>query len=971
MRVQITINGKVVANDIPARTSLADFLRERLNLTATHLGCEHGICGACTIVVNGEPQRSCLTLAVACDGYDVRTLEGLRNDEIMVALCDSFHRNHGLQCGFCTPGMLIAAWDLIRRGKAGSDAEIRAGLAGNLCRCTGYTDIIVSVRKAAESRGTPWDGGRLARPFSSAKSGRDACNAGITHALAKSAQGVGARLLRKEDAHHLSGHGQFVSDLKLPGTHDVAFVRSPHAHARIKAISVPPRLEGYVFTGPTLPRLSDMRAVPQVSGFRVAGYPPLATGKVRFVGEIIAACVAPTRAEAEDMASQVDIEYEPLPPIVDARSVLDGSQVLLHEGWPDNLFISRLFEGGNVDEAKQRADIVVERHYRMNRQAAVPMEGRAVLAYRDQRLDELVVYDSTQVPHIIRLGLSEVLGIEERAIRVIAPDVGGGFGSKARLLPEEVIVAALGMELDHPVRWVEDRAEHFLASTHSRDHDYKVTAYADRTGVLLAIDAELIVDAGAYALWPNGPFLETGMAARNIPGPYNIRNWRVKSFTVATNKAPIGPYRGVGRPGACFAIERTVDEVARAVGRDPFDVRLDNLVRPEQMPYRTIAGLLFDNGDYTGLLKLCSRTIDVTAVRERQKRVEPDGRLIGLGFACYSEQTGHGCGEWVSRGSPFIPGFESCNAQFRPDGTLVLLVGIQSHGQGLETTLAQIAHQELGIDPAKISVRHGDTGLSPFGNGTIASRSMVMAGGAVAKTSRLLRDKIVRIGAHLLQCDVAAARCEDGAVHGPNSSVSFEEIAHVAHLRMDMLPEGAEPLLSVTGTYQPGIDSGVFSFAAHAAVVAVDPRTGLIEVLDYGVAEDCGTVINPMIVEGQIRGGVVQGIGTALCEEIPYDAQGQPLVGTFSDYLMPGSAEMPAIKVVHTETPSPFTEYGVKGMGEGGAIAPAAAIANAVRDALASIGAEVNETPITPKRVFAAIRAATGPDAANNPGGKG
>jgi aerobic carbon-monoxide dehydrogenase large subunit len=476
--------------------------------------------------------------------------------------------------------------------------------------------------------------------------------------------------------------------------------------------------------------------------------------------------------------------------------------------------------------------------------------------------------------------------------------------------------------------------------------------------VILAVDAELIVDAGAYALWPNGPFLETGMAARNIPGQYNIRNWRVKSFTVATNKAPIGPYRGVGRPGACFAIERTIDEIARQVGRDPLDVRFDNLVQPSQMPYMTIANLLFDNGDYPALLRLCAETIDVAAVRARQKKGEPDGRLIGLGFACYSEQTGHGCGEWVTRGSPFIPGFESCRAQLMPDGTLVLYVGIQSHGQGLETTLAQVAYEELGIHPAKISVRHGDTGLSPFGNGTIASRSTVMAGGAVAKTSRLLREKVIQVGAHLLQCSPSEARCEGGAVHGPRGSVTIEEVARVAHLRMEALPEGVEPLLTVTSTYQPAIDTGVFSFAAHAAVVAVDVRTGAIEILDYGVAEDCGTVINPMIVEGQVRGGVVQGIGTALYEEIPYDEQGQPLVGTFSDYLMPGSAEMPEIKVAHTETPTPFTEYGVKGMGEGGAIAPAAAIANAVRDALGSIGAEVNETPLTPRRVLAAIRAA-------------
>jgi aerobic carbon-monoxide dehydrogenase large subunit len=770
--------------------------------------------------------------------------------------------------------------------------------------------------------------------------------------------GVGASLVRKEDARHLHGRGQFVADVKLPSTQDVAFVRSPHAHARIKGIALPADADGRVFTARELPRLAELRAVPQVTGFRVSGYPPLATQKVRYVGEPIAACVAPTRAEAEDLANSVRVDFQVLPAVVDAAAALTQAPSLVHESWGNNLFIERVFQDGDIEAVARAAEVVVRRSYRMQRQVAVPLEGRAVLAHRDHRLDQLVVYTSTQVPHIIRLGLAEVLGLEERGIRVIAPDVGGGFGSKARLSPEEAAVAALALEVDHPVRWVEDRGEHFLASTHTRDHHYRVTAYADARGRVLGIDVELIVDSGAYAMWPNGPFLETGMAARNLPGPYDIRNYRVKTYTVATNKAPIGPYRGVGRPGACFAIERTIDEVARAVGRDPVEVRMENMVTAAQMPYTTIANLKFDNGDYPAAVKRCAQAIDLPAVRARQKTGEPDGRLIGVGFACYSEQTGHGCGEWVSRGSPFIPGYESCTAQLMPDGTLVLSVGIQSHGQGLETTLAQIAHEELGIDPARISVRHGDTGLSPFGMGTIASRSIVMAGGAVARTSRLMRDKILRIGAHLLQCDVADVRCADGKVVGARGAVGIEEIARVAHIRMEALPPGVEPLLSVTGTYQPGIDTGVYSYATHAAVVAVDPATGMIELLDFAVAEDCGTMINPMIVEGQVRGGVVQGIGTALYEEIPYDEQGQPLAGTLADYLVPGAAELPAIKIVHLHTPTPYTEYGVKGMGEGGAIAPPAAIANAVRDALAPLGAEVNETPLTPRRVLAAIRRA-------------
>jgi aerobic carbon-monoxide dehydrogenase large subunit len=784
----------------------------------------------------------------------------------------------------------------------------------------------------------------------------------MTQAAAKTEFGVGASLLRKEDARHLHGRGQFVSDVKLPNTQEVAFVRSPHAHARIKGITIPSEAAGLVFTAKDLPRLAEMRAVPQVSGFKISGYPPLATGKVRYVGECIAACVAPTRAEAEDLAASVSIDFEVLPAVVDAAAAVEHTPALLHESWSNNLFIERVFQDGDIDAVARAAEVVVRRTYRMNRHVAVPLEGRAVLAHRDHRLDELVVYNSTQVPHIIRLGLAEVLDLEERCIRVIAPDVGGGFGSKARLSQEEVVIAALALELDHPVRWIEDRGEHFLASTHTRDHEYRVTAYADKRGRVLGIDVDLFVDGGAYAMWPNGPFLETGMAARNLPGPYDIRNFRVKTYTVATNKSPIGPYRGVGRPGACFAIERTMDEVARAVGRDPAEVRMENMVTAAQMPYTTIAKLKFDNGDYPAAVKLAADAIDLTAVHARQQRGEPDGRLIGVGFACYSEQTGHGCGEWVSRGSPFIPGYESCEAKLMPDGTLVLLVGIQSHGQGLETTLSQIAHEELGIDPARISVRHGDTGLSPFGMGTIASRSIVMAGGAVATAARLMREKILKVGAHLLQCDVADVRCVGGKVlrndSGKGGEVGIEEIARVAHLRMEALPRGVEPLLSVTATYQPGIDTGVYSYATHAAVVAVDPMTGMIELLDFAVVEDCGTMINPMIVEGQVRGGVVQGIGTALYEEIPYDEQGQPLAGTLADYLVPGAAEMPAIKIVHMHTPTPYTEYGVKGMGEGGAIAPPAAIANAVRDALAPLGAEVNETPLTPRRVLAAIRKA-------------
>src|SRR5437899_2261953 len=629
------------------------------------------------------------------------------------------------------------------------------------------------------------------------------------------ARGIGASVLRREDARHLDGRGEFVPDIRLPDIRDVAFLRSPHAHARIKSIRVPPGMKGRIFTAADLPRIQPIRVVTQAAGAKSPPWPPLATDKVRYVGEAIAVCVAPTRGEAEDLAGQIEVEYDVLDAAVDAPQVWRGSRHLVHESWGDNLYLERVIEGGDIEAAARAAELTVTLEYRMHRQSGAPMEGRAVLAYRDHRLDEVVVYASTQTPHTVRVALGEILGIEQRRIRVVAPDVGGGFGPKARLYPEEVILAALALELDHPVRWIEDRSEKLLTCAHTRDHHYKVTASA--------------------------------------------------------------------------------------------------------------AGMRYDTGDYPASVKLCAELLDMPRVRARQKRGEADGRLIGIGFASFTEQTAHGAAEFASRGASIIPGFESCTARILPDGSLVLHVGVQSHGQGLETTLSQIACQELGIDPSHISVRHGDTESTAFGFGTFASRSMVMSGGAVARASRMLRDKLCRIGAHLLQCDPAQVRCTEGAVLGPQGSVPIAEIAHVAHLRMDGLPPGVDPLLDATATYEPAIGTGVFCYATHGALVAVDPETGFIDLLDFAVAEDCGTMVNPMIVEGQIRGGVVQGIGTALYEEIPYDETGQPLAGTLADYLLPGAAEMPAIKIAHLHTPAAATEYGMKGMGEGGAVAPPAA----------------------------------------------
>lgn len=773
--------------------------------------------------------------------------------------------------------------------------------------------------------------------------------------------GVGASPLRKEDARHLAGRGRFVADIPFERGLEAAIIRSPVAHGILKSVDpgdVPAGCR--VFTARDFPEIQPIRAVPRVPGFKASDFPIFATDKVRYVGQPIGMCVAPTAAEAEDIAQRVFLDVEELPAIVDTREATTRTDPLLHESWGDNIFIERDVAGGDIDTARTTAEITVINEFRLNRHAAIPLENRSVLAVWDSRRDELTLNLSSQGPHLMRVGIAECLGLKERQLRVVSPDVGGGFGSKNRLMPEEVMVCAAALETGQPVRWLEDRRENITANNQAREHWYRVTAHADSKGIILGIEAELIVDAGSYSIWPSGPFMETGMAARNLPGPYRIPALSVKTWTVATNKPPLGPYRGVARPGACFAIERTLDEVARKVGRDPYDVRRENMVAAHEMPFTGAGGMRFDNGDYPKSVEKAADAAGMSDVRARQASYAGSGRLTGIGFASYSEQTAHGTQEWKIRGTPVIPAFETATARMHADGTLELMVGIHSHGQGMETTLAQVACQELGLALDDVVVRYGDTAVGPYGNGTFASRSMVMSGGASANACRTLAGRIKTIGAHLLQCSPDDVELRDRAVFGGGASVPVAEIARTAHIRQDLLPDGTDPTLEETAVYEPEITSGVFSYSTHAAVVSVDPETGDIELENYAIAEDCGTVVNPMIVDGQICGGVAQGIGTALFEEIPYDEYGQPQASTFADYHWPGPTSLPAFRIAHMVTPAEGTEYGMKGMGEGGAIAPPAAVANAVRDALLSAGidADINETPMSPRRIYKAIRAA-------------
>ncbi len=770
----------------------------------------------------------------------------------------------------------------------------------------------------------------------------------------RKSQGVGASVPRKEDARLMRGRGQFVGDIRLPNMWDVAFLRSPYAHGRIQGLDIPEALKRQVFSAEDLKGVKAIRAVSGLPGFKVSEQPILAQDKVRHVGELVAMCVASSRAEAEDLVAQVGFRVEELRPVVDMEFGRTAQAPLLHEHWPDNVFLeTNIHVNSSIFE---QAKIRVTREICTSRQAQAPIEGRGVVAYWDNRLEQLTIYSSAQMPHIVRTGLSECLGLPHEQIRVIAPDVGGGFGYKGILLPEEVALGWLAMHLERPVRWLEDRREHLIASANCREHRYVITGYAAEDGQLLGVECEATVDSGAYSSYPFSACLEAAQVASILPGPYDFPGYSCKTHSVATNKCPILPYRGVARTGVCFALEIILDAIAREAGISVVDVRQKALVRPDQMPFDNITKKHFDSGDYPKALNLAVDAIHLAQVRERQKRGEPDGRRVGFGVAVYCEQAAHGTSVYAGWGIPMVPGQEQAVARITPDGGLELRIGAHSHGQSLETTLAQVAHEILGVDVARIRLIHGDTGLTPYSTGTWGSRCMVMSGGAVASACEALITRLTHIGAWMLKEDLQNVSFSDGHVHGQTGSLAVEEIARTWYLRPQDLPADVHGGgLEVTEGYKPERDSGTFGYGVHAVVVAVCPQTGQVDILDYVIVEDGGKLINPMVVDGQIFGGTAQGIGTALYEEMAFDGLGQPLGSTFSDYLLPGPTEVPNLRVIHMETLSPYTRFGQKGIGESGAIAPPAAITNAINDALYELGAELLVSPVTPTRILQAI----------------
>jgi len=773
---------------------------------------------------------------------------------------------------------------------------------------------------------------------------------------------VGARVARREDRRLLTGQGSYVDDHRPARLLYAAFLRSPHAHARIVKIDVSAALAVpgvvAVLTGDDVARLAKpVRAASKTPAVKVTSFPPLALGKVRHVGEAVVMVAGDSRYVAEDAVERIMVEYEPLPVVSDMEAALAPASPVLHDDAGTNLLVAREFGRGDIDAALAGAALVVRERFRFHRHTPVCMENRGCLAEYATGSETLTLRSSAQCPGLVRDVLTDLLDMPEHRIRVIASDVGGGFGAKASLYPEEIVTCVMARHLGRPVKWIGDRREDLLATTHAWDEIVEAELGVDRDGAIVGLRAQVTADVGAYSIYPWTAAIEPVQTISFLPGPYRVPAYRGRTRGVATNKAPLGPYRGVGRPPAVFVIEGLMDRAARGLGIDPAEIRLRNFIRDEDFPYKSPSGIVWDRSSFTASLVRAREALDYTAARAEQARARADGRWIGIGIAAYVELTGIGSAIPVSPGMPISTGTEAATIRFDPSGKVTAVFGVASHGQGLETTLAQIVADEVGVPIDDVRVVHGDTELSPYGTGTYASRSLVLAGGAAMLAGRAVHEKMLAIAGHLLEADAADVVMTDGhcAVRGmPDRRVTVREIARAAYTGTRQLPKGLEPGLEATRFYDPYY--GTASNATHVAVVEVDRATCEVRTLRYLVVEDCGRMVNPLIVDGQVHGGVAQGLGAALLEEIVYDDHGQLLSGTLMDYVVPSACEIPWMEVHHLETPSPVTLGGFRGMGEGGTIGAPAAIANAIADALSPLGIEVAELPMTPDRLFRLIR---------------
>jgi aerobic carbon-monoxide dehydrogenase large subunit len=767
---------------------------------------------------------------------------------------------------------------------------------------------------------------------------------------------VGRRMLRREDAELLTGRGRFVGDLQRPGMLHAVFLRSPFPHATIGAIDAEtaramPGVHA-VLTGADLPEDLGPQPNTHLFGERETPYYALARERARYAGEPVAIIVAESPYLAEDARDEVLVDWDPLPSVGDAELALatDAPLVWADRDWPDNVCGIFETEMGDVDSAFDDAHVVVTERYRIQRQFACSLEGRGVLAEWDANVDELTLWTSSQIVHIVRDLLSSVLGLPEHRIRVIVPRIGGGFGAKFHFYPEEPAVALAARATGRPVRWVEDRLESFLATVHAREQRVEMSMAARDDGTITGVKGELIGDMGAAMHTVGyGPLWLTAVMLTSV---YEIPNARVRARAVVTNKTPLGSYRGWGQPQANFVVERTVDRLAKELGMDRAELRRRNFIPPERLPRKSLHHTL-DSGDYRACFDRAIGLVEERGWRERQAQLRDEGRHVGIGISFYTENSALGPSKMINAGGVQQGGYDISRVRIEPGGEVTLYTGLCEMGQGVTSALAQVCADRLGVHPDQVSVVHGDSNQVPYtGYGTGASRGGSVGGAAVMKAAGVAREKVLRIAAHMLEADPEDLETEDGriSVRGtPTAFVTMADVGRAAYIRPIELPEGEDPGIEAVEAFDP--PQFAWPYGANVAVVEVDVETGQVSFHDYVYVHDCGTIINPLIVEGQIQGGVAQGIGAALFESLAYDEQGQPLFATFMEYVLPTAAELPRLAMEHQHTPSPNIPGGMKGVGEAGAIGSPAAVVAAIEDALAPYGARITETPVTPTAI--------------------
>jgi carbon-monoxide dehydrogenase large subunit len=767
--------------------------------------------------------------------------------------------------------------------------------------------------------------------------------------IAKPEPLVGRSIRRREDPRLITGTAVYLDDMKMPGMTHAVVVRSPHGAARIKSIDAKPALDlpGViaVFTGADVKHLGAVPCAASLPGLRVPFHHLLAQDRVYFSGHPVAVVVAADRYIARDAADLVEVDYEPSAAVADPEKALAAGAPAVHPEWPDNVAFNFHQDGGDIEAAFRDAEIVVKQRITSQRLIPTALETRGVLADWHAGDKSITLYSSTQIPHLMRTMVAGILGMNENKLRVITPEVGGGFGSKLNVYAEEALMAFISMKIDKPVKWVESRRENFQCTIHGRGHvDYFELA-AKRDGTMLGLKLKLIQDIGAYhqLLTPAIPTLSVLM----MPGLYKFKNIAADIVGVFTNAVPTDAYRGAGRPEATHGIERMVDILAAELKMDPVEIRLKNFVGNDEFPFATATGLSYDSGNYSAPLKLALKEVNYESARREQVEARKTGRLMGIGISTYGEICAMGPSAAMPAG-----GWESATVKIEPTGKVTVLTGASPHGQGEETTFAQIVADELGVDIDDVVVIHGDTSVVQYGIGTFGSRGTAVGGAALFEALQTLKAKVRKFGAMLLDAasvTLVGGGCVDEAT---GKSVKFAEIAAAAH-HAKKLPPNTEPGLVATHFWEP--PNFTFPFGSHIVVSEVDRETGAIEIRRYIAVDDCGKIINPLLVAGQVHGGVAQGLGQALWEQAVYDDSGQLITGELTDYALPKAHFMPWIESSHTETPSPVNPLGVKGVGEAGTIGCSPAVVNSVVDALSPLGVRHIDMPLTPEKIWKLI----------------